>query len=583
MKRAAIFGMILLLTALASAQTADISVRLYYQHPPQRLTIVPKNTRWKQCSSCPIKILAASLNIEAAGEQLRMAESHRKYSVFKLSGDYRLQGFQHPPLEATYPLEIRAHNGQLLITLAMPLEDYVTAVVAGEAGEFSSAQSLQAMAVAVRTFAVRFRGRHQAEGFDYCDTTHCQDFHLSAVDDRVRAAVTATEGELLWYRGELAATYYHQNCGGTTADSSDVWPTQKLPYLREHADPYCPRQGKGNWQTTLAKTDIEKALKQANLRLPTGWRAIEVQSRTHTGRVQELQFTGGSGTYEKISASSFRFAVDRALGWNQIRSDLYEIRDAGREIVFSGRGSGHGVGLCQIGTAEMGQEGKSYREILAFYYPGTSLGLTAQGLSWESQSSERVDLISTHAKEDAPLIPLAERLMSDAEARSGLHFDFRPRLKVYPSLSVYRDSTGKPGWVAASSLGHTIRLQPVGLLRRRTALESTLRHELLHQLIEAHAHPGLPIWFREGLVLYLSGDQGQSAQMKMSSLSLDKLESILKHPQDQQQMRIAYAAARARVAELIRQNGKTAVMDWLIRGPRPGILMQSGTAPLSQH
>jgi stage II sporulation protein D len=75
-----------------------------------------------------------------------------------------------------------------------------------------------------------------------------------------------------------------------------------------------------------------------------------------------------------MSASTFRFAVDRELGWDKIRSDLYEVRGTGDHIIFSGRGSGHGVGLCQTGAEEMARQGKSYREILSFYYPGTELG-----------------------------------------------------------------------------------------------------------------------------------------------------------------------------------------------------------------
>ena len=67
-------------------------------------------------------------------------------------------------------------------------------------------------------------------------------------------------------------------------------------------------------------------------------------------------------------------------------------------MVFEGRGSGHGVGLCQVGAARMGEAGRRYREILAFYYPGTALGLTGRGLSWTRLGGEAAALFTTHKK-----------------------------------------------------------------------------------------------------------------------------------------------------------------------------------------
>ena len=57
---------------------------------------------------------------------------------------------------------------------------------------------------------------------------------------------------------------------------------------------------------------------------------------------------------------------------------LYDIRNSSDYVLFSGRGAGHGVGLCQDGAEEMGREGKSYREILSFYYPGAQLNKPEQ-------------------------------------------------------------------------------------------------------------------------------------------------------------------------------------------------------------
>src|SRR5690242_17531281 len=90
------------------------------------------------------------------------------------------------------------------VTLAMPLEHYVAGVLAGESTVFRSDEALNAMAVAARTYAVRMRGRHRAEGYDFCATTHCQRVEPDAITPRLEAIAAATAGELLWFEGKPA-------------------------------------------------------------------------------------------------------------------------------------------------------------------------------------------------------------------------------------------------------------------------------------------------------------------------------------------------------------------------------------------
>ncbi len=196
--------------------------------------------------------------------------------------------------------------------------------------------------------------------------------------------------------------------------------------------------------------------------------------------------------------------MGRHIGWERLKSNWYEVSVTGDSIVFRGRGSGHGVGLCQAGAEVMGSEGKSYREILAYYYPGTKLGIAAQGANWQPLANADIELLTTRPEADRPLLPLATRLLHDAEESTGLLYKARPRLKVFPTVAMFRNTTGEPGWVAATTRGRTIQMQPAEVLRQAGTLESTLRHELLHMLIESYARAGTPVWFREGLVLYLS-------------------------------------------------------------------------------
>jgi stage II sporulation protein D len=216
----------------------------------------------------------------------------------------------------------------------------------------------------------------------------------------------------------------------------------------------------------------------------------------------------------------------------------------------------------------MGAEGKTYREILSFYYPGTSLGLTAQGFDWTRLGGERLDVLTARPDVDRAIVPRAERALREAESRTGWQLAVRPEVRVYPTVSVYRNATGEPGWVAASTRGHTVRIEPPEVLGAGEALDSTLRHEFLHLLIENHARPGLPLWFREGLVLYLNEEEAAApdAASAAGPAELAKLDRTLGGAASADEQRSAYRRARAVVARLVAEHGRAEVLLWVERG-----------------
>jgi stage II sporulation protein D len=447
----------------------------------------------------------------------------------------------------------------------MPLERYVVAALAGESGGFQSEEALKAMAVAARTYAVRMRARHAAEGFDLCDTTHCQRLDIGGSTPRLEKAAADTAGELLWYQGKPAFTPYTKDCGGTTEDAAAVWPDLAEPYLKSHKDPYCTHPTAASWHWSADPHQIQQALRQSSLSGPQVLARIAIATRTPSGRASTLMLTGGSESV-RISASSFRFALGRELGWNTIRSDRYEVTSSGGHLRFDGAGDGHGVGLCQRGAEQMGLLTLSYHEILAFYYPGTKLGLTAQGLSWQTLGGDTLSMQTTNPDQDRAVLAAAERLTRTLSARVKWTMPTGVVIRVYPDLDTFRNATGEPGWVAAHTEGGHIDLQPVALLRSQNALDSTLSHELLHALIELRASrsaSNLPEWFREGLVGYLEGE----AKAGKSNLNNARpSDADLRQTTDQDKARRAYAQAAAAVAGLVQTYGESAVLDWAGRG-----------------
>jgi len=324
--------------------------------------------------------------------------------------------------------------------------------------------------------AMHFGSRHVIDGFDFCDSTHCQNLRLNGVTPRLRKIVEETASEILWYDGEPAATYYHANCGGGTEDGRVILGNneQRAPYLKQHSDTYCTRNGGSQWHSEVSKHELQLALLAEGGDVPGQLRAVAVLQRTRSGRVEFLTVTGSYRI--TIPGLIFRAAVGHNVGWGQLKSNWYYVRVEGDKVVFHGRGYGHGVGLCQVGAEIMGEEGRSYREILSFCYPGTRLGVSAQGTPWQQLTSEDVVLFTTRPELDHPLLPLANRMMHEAEEKTGLVYNGATKLKVYATVAAFRDATGEPGWVAASTRGCTIHMQPTALPRTAKQRTASRRH-----------------------------------------------------------------------------------------------------------
>lgn len=278
---------------------------------------------------------------------------------------------------ATIKVRLKLAAGQA--TIDLPLESYVSAVLAAESRSFRSDEAMKAMAVAIRTYAIHFRGRHSAAGYDLCTTTHCQRLDFESLTPRLKALGSQTAGELLWFEGKPVFACYSRSCGGTTESAAAVWSVLGAPFLRSLSDPYCTRQPVPVWHWGATPPEIAAVLQRSQLPVPPELAGITVAQRTPSGRARVL-LLAGDGPPVRVRASSFRIVIGRALGWKTVRSDRFEIGAAAGRLTFQGSGEGHGVGLCQLGAHQMGLEGHGYREILAFYYPGTSLGQTVRNL-----------------------------------------------------------------------------------------------------------------------------------------------------------------------------------------------------------
>ena len=287
---------------------------------------------------------------------------------------------------ASHTVSIKLGGATGRIT-SMPLEIYVARVIAGEGEPNAPAATQQALAVAIRTFAVVNAKRHAREGFSLCDTTHCQVPRLSTPASR--QAALATAGRILTYGGVPAEVFYSASCGGRSERASDVWPNANFPYLQSVVDDV--HEDEPEWTLALTLREIQIALAQtgASGRL-TG---VEIDGHTESGRVARLALPGLRPA--SMSGDAFRAAV----GARALRSTAFTLERDGDTVRFTGRGYGHGIGMCVIGAGRRARRGETVEQILGAYYSGLALVSLDGG-------DERMPL----SRAQAPASPAVERL-----------------------------------------------------------------------------------------------------------------------------------------------------------------------------
>jgi stage II sporulation protein D (peptidoglycan lytic transglycosylase) len=261
-------------------------------------------------------------------------------------------------------VEVRRSGSGLIVVHALPLEDYVAAVVGSEMPPGFPPDALRAQAVAARTFAVFKKLESVAEGraWHLGATVLDQVYRASPVDPRARAAAEATAGEVLVFDHAPIEAYFHSSCGGRTERGADAL-GRDLPYLASVACGRCQASPRYRWKVRVPSSELGR-----RCGLGGDATSARVVARTSTGRAQRVEVSG-HGRRVALGAVDLR----QRLGFDRLPSLAFDVRVERGAAVFDGRGAGHGAGLCQWGAAGAARAGDSYRTILAHYYPGTEI------------------------------------------------------------------------------------------------------------------------------------------------------------------------------------------------------------------
>lgn len=279
--------------------------------------------------------------------------------------DYVLRSIKpsRPDVRYNERLWVRAAGKGLLSNLLIKdIDAYVAGVVESESGKEEFLEYYKVQSVISRTYAMGHLRRHEQEGFMLCDQVHCQVYNgYARFNQEIVKAAHATKDQVLVDSDmSLITASYHSNCGGYTVNSEDVW-SKALPYLRAKRDTFCLHSPHSVWFAYVSKSEWNDFLSSYTIdsKMLGDQRMQDFQREERQARL-------------RTSKDGHVMTKDIRSKW-RLKSSYFHLDDRGDTWWLSGRGFGHGVGLCQEGAMGMVCHGFDYQQILSFYYTDVHL------------------------------------------------------------------------------------------------------------------------------------------------------------------------------------------------------------------
>lgn len=324
----------------------------------------------------------------------------------------------------TFPglLDIVVDAGKICAINELPAETYLKSVICSEMRSTSSIEFLKAHAVISRSWLLAQIEKRQRHGndnneffsfikkgnemirwydrddhslFDVCADDHCQRYHgiLQDANKHAAAAVEATRGEILTYGDEICDARFSKCCGGMTEEYQYCWEDTPKPYLTsvddapaKGAEPFCHTNDRHilsqvlndydretadfyRWQVSYTAEEL-RGLIERKTKMKTGNILDLVPlDRGRSGRIWRLKIIGSEGEF----IIGKELEIRRVLSETHLYSSAFDVEHRGDKFILHGKGWGHGVGLCQIGAAVMGERGYKYDDILLHYYKNAEI------------------------------------------------------------------------------------------------------------------------------------------------------------------------------------------------------------------
>jgi stage II sporulation protein D len=286
-------------------------------------------------------------------------------TAFRLRSDrpIRFNGREYPA-----PIDLARAGEGLAVINEVPLEDYLVGVLRAEAGEKWPLEALRAQAVVARTYAAYHRVLNATRLYHVvASTAHQQYAGRVPPASPIWGAVRETAGQVLLWEGDVFPAFYHTESGGYTEDPRTVFAARNMPGLKPVRCDFSTGSPHYYWSLDVRLVDLAETLRRHDVGVGSVT-AIEVTERTSSLRAAGITVHGTRGSV-RLRGNDFR----RMLGYDTFKSTLFAVAVDAQYARFSGRGYGHGVGMCQWGAKGMAEQGHTAKQILEFYYPGATL------------------------------------------------------------------------------------------------------------------------------------------------------------------------------------------------------------------
>ena len=258
----------------------------------------------------------------------------------------------------------------------MTMADYLWGVVAAEMPAAFEEEALKAQACAARTYTLIQQEGGKHEDADLCaDSTCCQAYveraaaearwglNAGAYGEKITRAVAATDGLGVLYGGQPIQALFFSSAPGKTVDAVEVW-GNSVAYLKSVDSPEGEEVPNYRSQVRLSAGEVKelvlKSYPGADLSGdPGGWFGVPAP--------------GESGTVSSVTVGGVTLTGGQVRGLFALRSAAFTVAWDGSNFTFDVTGYGHGVGMSQYGANALAKEGRTFREILTWYYTGTTV------------------------------------------------------------------------------------------------------------------------------------------------------------------------------------------------------------------
>ena len=355
-----LFAISFLIPALAQGTNIRVAVVKAEKFPLKGMDLVVKDAAGRPVpladAYSEVPVTVKNHHITIAGREVE----GQPVSIESRSVYFRMAGRQYRGL-----VDVYLDDDRLLAVNRIDLEDYLVGLINHEVSSAWSPEAVKAQAVVARTYALFQAGNSRDARYDLESTVDDQVYGGSQTEDYASAkAVRDTAGEVLVDgEGNVVQAFYSSSCGGITELPQNVWGTHTA-IAKSVKDPWCKNAPNATWTWSIDAADFGKKLKESGY---AGGRvaSVAVKKKDSADRALSIHVTAANGASD-VSGNELR----RILGYDKLKSARFTVAFDDGTFTFSGRGAGHGVGMCQWGAKGMADKGYLYRQILGFYYPG---------------------------------------------------------------------------------------------------------------------------------------------------------------------------------------------------------------------